>query len=162
MEEAPRAVDDKALSTPFTYQDGMSDKVPSPLESTHSKGNHDKETDNLTVSTARRIFKGKSQSPSPAVTAVEGKLAIASAAGRSIKIYGNKKESGEEGEKSSSPEDVSLSLEQGDHGLSTRARGDDESGRRRSRARSKDKSRDKKSTDGQAVLTLTDMTVSSI
>ena len=56
-----------------------------------------------------------------------------------------------------STEDVSLSLELGDHGLSTRARGDDEPGRRRSMARSKDKSRDKKSTDRQAVLPLPDM-----
>ena len=65
----------------------------------------------MTVSTARRLFKVKSQSPSPAVTAVEGTLYIAAAAGRSIEIYGYKKESGEEGEKSLSPEDVSLSLE---------------------------------------------------
>ena len=93
---------------------------------------------------------------------MEGTLYIAAADGRFIEIYGYKKESGEEGEKSSPPEDVSLSLEQGDHGLSTRARGDDESGRHRSRARSKDKSRDKKSTDEQAVLSLTDMTVSSM
>ena len=66
MEEAPREMDDKALPTPFTYQDSMSDKVPPPLESTYSRGNNDKETDNLRVSTERRLFKGKSQSPSPA------------------------------------------------------------------------------------------------
>ena len=137
MEEAPREMDDKAFPTPFTRQDVMSDEVPSPSELTHSRGNHDKETDNLRVSTERRLFKEKLQSPSPAVTVVEGTIAIADAAGRSIEIYGDKKESGEEGEKSSSPEDVSLSLERGDHGLSTRAKGDDESGRHRSRARSK-------------------------
>ena len=60
------------------------------------------------------------------------------------------------------PEYVSLLMERGDHGLSTRERGNDEPGRRRSMARSKDKLRDDKSTDGQAVLTLPDMTVSSM
>ena len=64
------------------------------------------------------------------------------------------------GDKSSSPEDVSLSLEREDSGLSTRARGDDNPGRRISMARSKDKSRDEKSIDGQAVLPLPDMMVS--
>ena len=51
-------------------------------------------------------------------------------------------------------------LEKWDHGLSTRVRGGDDPGRRRSMARSKDKSKDKKSIDGQAFLTLPDMTVS--
>ena len=59
-----------------------------------------------------------------------------------------------------SPEDVSLLLERGDHGLSMRERGNDDPGRRRSMARSKDKYRDKKSTDRQALLPLPDMTVS--
>ena len=59
-----------------------------------------------------------------------------------------------------SPEDVSLSLELGDHGFSIWVRGDDEPGRHRSMARSKDKLRDDKSTDGQAVLPLPDMMVS--
>ena len=68
---------------------------------------------------------------------MEGTLIIAAAAGRDVELYGDKKEAGEEGGNSSSPEDVSLLMEQGDHGLSTRARGDDESGRHRSRARSK-------------------------
>ena len=52
-----------------------------------------------------------------------------------------------------------MSLEQGDHGLSTQVRGNDEPGRRRSTSRSKDKSRDDKSTDGKAVLTLIYMMV---
>ena len=59
------------------------------------------------------------------------------------------------GGNSFSPEDVSMSLEQGDHGLSTQARGDDELGRRRSMDL-----RDNESTDGQAVLSLLDMKVS--
>ena len=41
-----------------------------------------------------------------------------------------------------------------------KVRGDENPGRRRSMARSKDKERDKKSTDGQSVLPLPDMTVS--
>ena len=71
------------------------------------------------------------------MTEVEGTLVIAADAIRAVEIYGAQKEAGEEGEKSLSPEDVSLSLEQGDHGLSTWARGNDEPGRRRSTARSK-------------------------
>ena len=59
------------------------------------------------------------------MTTVEGTLIIAAAAGRAVELYGDKKEAGEEREKPLSPEDVSLSLEQVDHGLSTRARGDD-------------------------------------
>ena len=114
----------------------------------------------MTASTARRLFKGKIQSPSTDATAVEGTLVIAAASDRAVELYGDKKESGEEGEKYLSPEYVSLSLERGDHGLSTWEKRNDEPGRRRSMARSKDKSRDKKSTDGQAVLTLPDMTVS--
>ena len=61
----------------------------------HGRGNHDKETENLTASTARRLFKGKVQSPSPAVTAMEGTLVIASAVGRAVDLYGYKKESSE-------------------------------------------------------------------
>ena len=90
---------------------------------------------------------------------MEGTIDTAAAAGRAVELYADKKEAGEEGEKSLSTEDVSLSLEQADHGLSTRARGNDETGRRRSMARSKDKSRDEKSTYGQAILPLPDMTV---
>ena len=63
-------------------------------------------------------------------------------------------------EKYSYHEDVSLSLEQGDHGLSTQARGNDDPGRSRSVDRSKDKLRDEKSIDGKEVLPLPDMTVS--
>ena len=59
-----------------------------------------------------------------------------------------------------SSEDVSLFLELGEYGLLLRARGGDDSEMRGSMARSKDKLRDEKSTDGQAVLTLPDMTVS--
>ena len=55
------------------------------------------------------------------MTVVEGTLIIAAAAGRDVELYGDKKEAGEEGGDSSSPEDVSLLMEQGDHGLSTRA-----------------------------------------
>ena len=91
---------------------------------------------------------------------MEGTHVIAATASRAVEIYGDKKEAGEEGDKSSSPEDVSLSLERGDHGLSTRERGNDDPGRRISMARSKDKSRDEKSIDGQAVLPLPDMIVS--
>ena len=58
------------------------------------------ETENLKASTARRLFKGKIQSNSPAVTAVEGTLVIATAAGRAVELYGDKKDDGEEGEKS--------------------------------------------------------------
>ena len=119
----------------------MSDKVTPPLESMHGRGNHNEETDNLTESLARRLFKGKFYSPSPATTEVEGTILIAADAGRDVELYGDKKEAGEEGEKSLSPEDVSLSLERGYHGLSTRERGNYKPGRRRSMARSKDKSR---------------------
>ena len=115
----------------------------------HSRGNHDEETENLTASTGRRIFKGKSQSTSPAATAVEGVLVISAAAGRDVELYGDQKEAGEEGEKSLSPEDVSLSLERGDHGLSTWVRENDKPGRRISMARSKGKSRDEKSKYGK-------------
>ena len=59
-----------------------------------------------------------------------------------------------------SPEDVSLSLEWGDHGLSTQARRNYDPESRRSMVRSKDKSRDEKYTDGQIFLPLPDMTVS--
>ena len=145
---------------PFPCQDSVSDKFPSSSESTHGRSNHDKETENLTASTARRPFKGESQSPSPVTTEVEGMLLIAAAAGRAVELYGDKKEAGEEEEKSLYPEDVSLLLEQWDHGLSTRVRGNDKPGRRRSMARSKDKLTDEKSTYGQAVLPLPDMTVS--
>ena len=80
---------------------------------------------------------------------MEGTLVISAASGRAVDIYGDKKEAGEEGDKSLSPEDVSLSLEQGDNELSTRARGNDKPGRRRSMSSSKDKLRDNKSTDGK-------------
>ena len=66
---------------------------------------------------ARRLFKGKRQSPSPAATAVKGTLVIVVAAHRDTKIYGDDKESGEEGGDSLSPEDVYLFLEQGFHRL---------------------------------------------
>ena len=125
---------ERASPTLFIHQDCESDKVPSSLESTNGRGNQDKETDNLTAYTARRIFKGKIQSTSPAMAAVEGTLVISAAAGRAVELYGDKKEAGEEGEKSSSPEYVSMSLEQGDHGLSTWARGNDHPGRHRSMA----------------------------
>ena len=45
------------------------------------------------------------------MTIVEGTLFIAGAAVRAVELYGDNKDAGEEGEKSSSPEDVSLSLE---------------------------------------------------
>ena len=48
----------------------------------------------MTASTARRLFKGKIKSTSPAATAVEGKLVIAAASGRDVERYGDKKESG--------------------------------------------------------------------
>ena len=67
--------------------------------------------------------------------AVEGTLVIAAAAVRNVELYWDKKEAGEEGEKSSSPEDVSLLLERGDHGLSTRARRNHDPGRHRSMSR---------------------------
>ena len=79
---------------------------------------------------------------------MEGKLVIASASGRDVELYGDKKEDDGEGEKSLSPEDVSMLLEFGD-GLSTWARVDDKPWRRISMARSKDKLRGKKSTDGK-------------
>ena len=40
------------------------------------------------------------------MTAVEGTLVISTDAGRAVELYGDKKEAGEEGEKSSSPDDV--------------------------------------------------------
>ena len=92
---------------------------------THSRVNQYEETDKLTAPTVQRLFKGENQSPSPAVASVEGTLVIAAATGRYVELYGVKKEAGEEGGKSLSPEDFSMSLEEGDHGLSTRARGDD-------------------------------------
>ena len=82
---------DRALSTPFPHQDGASEEVPSPSESTYGRGNNDKEKENLTASTARRLFKGKSKSPSPAAMAVEGTLVISAAADRAIDLYGDKK-----------------------------------------------------------------------
>ena len=94
------------------------------------------------------------------MTAVEGTLVIYAAAGRSVELYGDKKEAGEEGEKYFPPEDVSLLLERVDHGLSMWERGNDEPRRRISMDRQKDKSRDNKSTDRKAVLTLPDMLVS--
>ena len=124
---------------PFTYQDGASDDVNPPSESMHGRGNHGKETENLTASTARKLFKAKSKSHSPASMAVEGTFVIASDTARAVELYGYKKEAGEEGEKSLSPEDVYMSLERGDRGLSTRARGNEYPGRRRSMARSKDR-----------------------
>ena len=151
---------DRSLPTPFPHQDGASDKAPPPSDSKHGRVDQDEETENLTASTARIIFKGKSQSPSPAAAAVEGTLVIAAAAGRGVELYGDKKEAGEEGGESLSPEDVSLFLEQVYHGLSTWSRGCDKLGGRRSMARSKDKSRDEKSTDGKAFMPLPDMTVS--
>ena len=48
---------------------------------------------------ARRLFKGKNQSSSPAATAAEGTLVIAAAAGRAVELYGDEKEADEEGEK---------------------------------------------------------------
>ena len=88
---------DRASPTPFNHQDGASDKVPSPSESTDGRGNHDAETENLTASTVWRLFKGKSQSPSPDATSVEGTLVIATDAGRAVDLYGDKKEAGDEG-----------------------------------------------------------------
>ena len=83
---------DRALQKPFNRKDGASDEVLSPLESTHGRGYNDEETDNLTASTARRLFKGKSQSPSPATTAVEVTLVVNAAAIMDVEIYGYKKE----------------------------------------------------------------------
>ena len=114
----------RKLSTPFPHQYSASDEVPSPSDSTHGRRNIDKETENMTSSTARRLFKGKSQSPSPAAMEVEGTLIIAAAAGSYVELYGDKKEAGEDEGGYLSPKDVSLSLERGDHGLSTRARSD--------------------------------------
>ena len=91
---------------------------------------------------------------------MEGTLLIAAAAGRDVELYGNKKGAGEEGEKYLSPGDVYISLEQGYHGLSTRARRNDEPGRRSSISSSKYKSRDERCTDGQAFLSLPDTKVS--
>ena len=69
-------------------------------------------------------------------------LVVSAATYRDVEIYGDTKEAGEEGNKYLPPEDISLLLEQGDHELSMRARGNDNPGRRISMARSKDKSRD--------------------
>ena len=82
---------DRASLTPFPHQEGASDKVPYPSESTHNRVDHDKETDNLIASTAWRISKGKIQSPSPAATAVEGTLVISAANGRAVELYGDTK-----------------------------------------------------------------------
>ena len=87
----------RAFLTPFPHQDSAPDEVTPPSESTHGRGNHDKETENLIASTAQRISKGKIQSPSPTAAEVEGKIVIASASGRAIELYGDKKEAGEEG-----------------------------------------------------------------
>ena len=76
------------------------------------------------------------------MTAVEGTLVIAAAAGRAVELYGDKKEAGEEGGEYSPPQYFSLSLEQGDRGLSMWVRGDDDPGSRRSMAWLKDKLRD--------------------
>ena len=57
------------------------------------------------------------------MTVVEGTLVIDAATSRVVELYGDKKEAGEEGDKYLSPDDVSLSLERGNHGLSTRVRG---------------------------------------
>ena len=51
---------DRALPKPFTHQYDASDKVLSPSESTRGRGDHNEETENLTASTARRLFKGES------------------------------------------------------------------------------------------------------
>ena len=48
---------DRASPTSFPHQDGASDEVTYPSELTHSRVNHDKETENLTSSTVRRLFK---------------------------------------------------------------------------------------------------------
>ena len=138
--------------TPYPHQDSASEEVPSPSESTHGRGNNDDETENLTASTARRLFKGKVSHPNQLRRQWKGRF--------HVELNGGKKDYGDEQERSLSPEDVSLSQERGDHGLSTHAGGNDEPGRRRSMDRSKDKSRDDKSTDGQAVLSLPDMKVS--
>ena len=69
----------------------MSYEVPSPSESMHGRGNHDKETENLTAYTAWSIFKGKSKSPMTDVTAVEEMIVIAAAAGRAVELYGDNK-----------------------------------------------------------------------
>ena len=122
---------DRASPTPFPHQNGASEKVTPLLESTHDRGNNDKEIENLTTYTARSLFKGEIQSPSPDATEVEGTLVIATASRRAIELYGDKKEAGEEGEKSLSSEDVSLFLERGDHGLSKQARGNNKPWRRR-------------------------------
>ena len=50
----------RASPAPFPHQDCASDEVTSLSESTHSRGNHNKETDNLTASTSRRLFKWES------------------------------------------------------------------------------------------------------
>ena len=82
---------DRALSTTFTHQDGESDKFPSPLESTHGRGNHDEETENLTASMVRRLLKETSHSHRRDAMSVEGTLIIAAAADRAVDIYGDKK-----------------------------------------------------------------------
>ena len=92
------------------------------------------------------------------MTEVEGTLVVSAI--RAEELYGYKKEAGEEEEKSSSSEDVSLFLEQGDNCLSTRVRGGDNPGKRRSIAKSENKSRGEKSTYRQVVLPLSDLMVS--
>ena len=68
---------DRASLMPFTHQEGESDKVPPPSDLTHGRRNNDKETENLTASTAggysrekvshphqmRRQWKGRSTLP---------------------------------------------------------------------------------------------------
>ena len=88
---------DRVSPTPFLCQDGASEKVSPSPESTHGRVNHDEETENMTASTAQRIFKGKIQSPSPAVMEVEATLVIAAAAGMAVELYGDKKEVCEDG-----------------------------------------------------------------
>ena len=151
---------DRASPTPFLHQYGASDQVPFPSKLTNGRVNHNEETENLTASTARRIFKGGIQSPSPAAAAVEGTLFIETDSVKAVELYRDNKEACEEGGKYLSPEYVSMLLERGYHGLSTRVRVDEEPGRRSSMARLKDKLRDEKSTYGKAVLPLPDMMVS--
>ena len=62
---------------------------------------------------------------------MEGTLFIAADVGRAVELYGDNKNTGEEGGKSSFHEDVSLSLERGFHELSMWARENDEPGSRR-------------------------------
>ena len=50
----------RASPAPFPHQDCASYEVTSPSESTHSRVNHNKETDNLTASTSQGLFKWES------------------------------------------------------------------------------------------------------